>query len=190
MTSKEIQAYLERINSKDPMTCNHCGKAAEYAIRLGHRLGLEDRELKRLGIAAILHDLGKLKVPDEILFKPSALTQEEYEVIKCHPHWGAEMIEEGGSDVDYKEVAEIIKHHHERYDGCGYPLGSPGERNPLLAQIISIADAYDAMTSNRPYRSALSSTYATQILYEERGKQFHPELVDVFVDCLTVEVMQ
>ena len=182
MDSTEIHTYLDKIYSKDPITCQHCGKAAEYARSLGQKLDLTIEEIEQLSEAAFLHDIGKIKVPDDILLKASALTAEEYEVIKCHPSWGAELLEdEAQGDVQRKDVAEIVRYHHERYDGKGYPEGLPGEKIPFFAQIIAIVDAFDAMTSNRPYRSAMSVTKAKGILVEERGKQFHPWLVDQFI---------
>lgn len=179
----EFHLYLDKIHSKDPITGQHCGKAAEYAVCLGQKLDLTAKEIEQLNEAALLHDIGKIKVPDAILLKPSALTAEEYEVIKCHSKWGADIIEDGVTeDIQWKDVViEIIRHHHERYDGKGYPEGLPGEKIPFFAQIISIADAFDAMTSDRPYRSAMLVSEAKRILLEERGKQFHPLLVDQFI---------
>ncbi|HWQ71970.1 MAG TPA: HD-GYP domain-containing protein [Desulfitobacteriaceae bacterium] len=184
MCNTERYLYLDKIHSKDPITGQHCGKAAEYAVCLGQKLDLTTEEIEQLNEAALLHDIGKIKVPDAILFKPSALTDEEYEVIKCHSIWGADIIEDGvPEDRQWKDVViEIIRHHHERYDGKGYPEGLPGEKIPFFAQIISIVDAFDAMTSDRPYRSAMLVSEAKRILLEERGKQFHPWLVDQFVD--------
>lgn len=182
MDRTEIHMYLDKIYSKDPITSKHCGKAAEYARCLGQNLELTTQQIEQLSEAAFLHDIGKLKVPDAILLKPSALTKEEFEVIKCHPGWGAAIIEaEGIGDKKRKTTAEIIRHHHERYDGKGYPAAVSGDKIPLFAQIIAIVDAFDAMTSSRPYRSAMSVSKARGILIEERGKQFHPWLVDQFV---------
>lgn len=180
-------AHLEEIQIKDPVTRNHCGNAAEYAVCLGRKIKLDDPELEQLMLAAILHDVGKVRVPDEILLKPSALTNEEYRIMKCHPDWGAEMIEaRADDDLISLRVAEIIRRHHERYDGLGYPQGLFQEGIPILAQIIAIVDAFDAMTSDRPYRSAMSLTKAREILIKERGKQFHPILVDRFLEGFAV----
>lgn len=187
MFSNEIHAYLEKIHLKDPTTGQHCGKAAKYAVCLGQKLDLTVEELEQLSEAALLHDIGKIKVPDAILLKPTVLTTEEYEIIKSHSQWGAEILgDEAAETAPLKDVVEIIRHHHERYDGKGYPEGLPGEEIPFLAQIISIADAFDAMTSDRPYRSAMLVSKARNILMEERGKQFHPGLVDQFI-MLTIE---
>lgn len=185
MTSRDIIEYMGWIEKKDPLTCNHCSKSAEYAVILGKALSLTAEELVVLSVAAPLHDLGKIKVPDEILIKPATLTDWEYKVIQCHPIWGAEMIlDRAGRNLDWLKVAEIILNHHERFDGCGYPAGITGKEIPFLAQIISIADAYDAMTSDRPYRRAMSEEIALKILQSERGKQFHPELVDEFIKLI------
>lgn len=185
MTGWEIQEYKEKIQSKDPLTSNHCNRAAEYAMVLGKQCSLTFEELEALGLAAVLHDLGKVRIPDEILMKPASLSEEEYCLVKCHPGWGADMIEKDSSDDPKRKfVAEIVRYHHERYDGQGYPEGLRGERIPFLAQIIAIADSFEAMTSDRPYRKALTRNQAFNILNEERGKQFHPELVDRFVQLI------
>lgn len=185
MTSWDMIKYIEWIEKKDPLTCSHCSKSAQYAVFLGKTLSLSADELVVLSIAAPLHDLGKVKVPDEILVKPASLTHEEYKVIQCHPLWGAEMIlDNAGRNLDWLRVAEIILNHHERFDGCGYPAGINGKEIPFLAQIVSIADAYDAMISDRPYRSALPAETALRILQKESGKQFHPELVQEFIKLI------
>ncbi|WP_206811043.1 HD-GYP domain-containing protein [Paradesulfitobacterium ferrireducens] len=183
MDSGQLEDFLGRIRSKDDLTYQHCGKSAEYALRLGEVLNLPPEELARLKTAAMLHDLGKIRVPDEILLKPAALTEEEFSLIRCHPAWGAEMVEEE-DDSHYREVADIIRHHHERYDGMGYPQGLASADIPYLAQIVAIADAYDAMTSDRPYRAALPFNRVQEILVEERGRQFQPELVDRFLEII------
>ncbi len=182
MKCRDIIKFIKWIEEKDPLTCSHCSKSAEYAVFLGKAISLSADDLAVLSIAAPLHDLGKIKVPHEILNKPSSLTKEEYAIIKYHPLWGAEMIlNNGNCNHDWQRVAEIVLNHHERFDGYGYPLGLSNKKIPFLAQIISIADAYDAMTSNRPYRAAMKQEQALGVLQEERGKQFHPELVDEFI---------
>lgn len=182
MKSWDITKFIEWIEEKDPLTRSHCSKSAEYAIFMGKAISLDADDLAILSIAAPLHDLGKIKVPHEILNKPSVLTKEEYDIIKHHPLWGAEMILDNGSKShDWRRVAEVVLNHHERFDGFGYPKGICDKKIPFLAQIISIVDAYDAMTSNRPYRIAMKKEQALGILQQERGKQFHPELVDEFI---------
>jgi len=182
MDGSQIDAYLGQIHMKDPLTGDHCNKAAGYALRLGRELDLSPEELDVLEQAAILHDLGKLKVPDDILLKPSSLTEEEYEVIKCHPVWGADMIATSpGAGPERVDVAQVVRYHHERFDGRGYPEGLTATEIPFLAQIVAVADAFDAMTSDRPYRPALPLQRAREVLLQERGKQFNPDLVDRFV---------
>ncbi len=183
MDSGQLDIYLGKIRSKDDLTYQHCGKSAEYALRLGEVLNLSSQELIQLRTAAMLHDLGKIRVPDEILLKPAALTEEEFSLIRCHPAWGAEMIEQE-ENPQYQDVADIIRHHHERYDGLGYPQGLASAQIPFLAQIVALADAYDAMTSDRPYRAALPHNRVQEILVEERGRQFQPELVDRFLELI------
>ena len=185
MTGWNIIKYMEWMEKKDPLTCHHCSKAALYAIILGKTISLSAEELALLSIAAPLHDLGKLKVPNDILCKPASLTKREYKVIQYHPLWGVELIlDNAGGNLDWLRVAEIVLYHHERFDGGGYPAGLGGKDIPLLAQIVSIADAFDAMTSERPYRAAMSDKQALKILEEEKGKQFHPELVNEFIKLI------
>jgi len=182
MDSRQIEAYLEQIHTKDPVTGDHCNKAAGYALQLGRKLNLSREELDILEQAAVLHDLGKLKVPEDILLKPAPLTRAEYEVIKRHPVWGADLVA-GSAQAGSRrmEVAQVIRYHHERFDGQGYPEGLAADAIPFLAQIVAVADAFDAMTSDRPYRPALPLPRAREVLLQERGKQFNPDLVDRFV---------
>ncbi|AGA70513.1 HD-GYP domain-containing protein [Desulfitobacterium dichloroeliminans LMG P-21439] len=182
MISCKINEYIGWIEQKNPLTSCHCSKSAEYAVLLGRSLTLTNDELAILSIAAPLHDLGKIRVPDEILIKPTSLTAEEFKVIKRHPLWGAEIIfDRADGNLEWLYVAEVILNHHERFDGFGYPAGINGREIPFLSQIISLADAYDAMISNRPYRSAMSKEQALSIIEAERGKQFHPKLAEEFI---------
>jgi putative nucleotidyltransferase with HDIG domain len=175
---------LAKIEQKDFITSSHCSKTSNYALKLGCSVGLNEEELSLLEISATLHDVGKINVPDAILLKPSGLTDEEYEIIKKHSTWGAEIVEEFFEEEKAATLAETIRHHHERYDGAGYPKGLKGEEIPFFSQIISVADAYDAMTSNRTYRKAMEMERAVEILKEEKGKQFHPSLVDAFINMI------
>lgn len=179
---------LAKIEQKDNITSSHCSKTSNYALKIGSSLGLDSEDLSLLEISAALHDVGKIQVPDEILLKPSGLTTDEYEIIKKHSVWGAEIVEKYLTEElrteDTVLLAQTIRHHHERYDGGGYPDGLKGEDIPLLSQIISVADAYDAMTSDRTYRKAMEKEKAVEILRNESGKQFHPSLVDVFINLI------
>lgn len=180
---------LAKIEEKDNITSSHCRKTSDYALTIGCNMGMNEEELSLLEISAALHDVGKLNVPDEILMKPSNLTTDEYEIIKKHSIWGAEIVESFFQEENDSEnttvLVKTIRHHHERFDGGGYPDGLKGDDIPLLSQIISVADAYDAMTSNRTYRQAMQSEEAVEILKKERGKQFHPLLVDLFVSLIS-----
>ena len=148
---------------------------AALARDVGRRLGLRDDELIELEFAARLHDLGKIGVPDQILRKPGPLTQQEWDVMRHHLSWGAEMLSQ---IPGLERVAEIVATHHERYDGAGYPAGLEAEEIPLGARIISACDAYQAMVSNRPYRPALDVQSALRELSDQSGRQFDPDAVD------------
>ncbi|RNC62824.1 MAG: Cyclic di-GMP phosphodiesterase response regulator RpfG [Candidatus Dichloromethanomonas elyunquensis] len=180
---------LAKIKQKDLITSSHCGKTSAYALKLGNTVGLIENDLSLLEVSAVLHDVGKIKVPDEILFKPTTLTVDEYEVIKKHSVWGAEIVgdffKENQIGAGTGDLAEIIRHHHERYDGGGYPDGLKGDYIPFLSQIISVADAFDAMTSDRTYRKAMDKREAAEILKNESGRQFHPSLVEAFIDLIS-----
>jgi putative nucleotidyltransferase with HDIG domain len=166
------------VEAKDGYTEGHCQRIAEMAIGLGIRLGLPEECLVRLSYAAILHDIGKLTVPDAILNKPGPLDPDEFEVMKGHTEAGRRILE--GIEF-FREVARIVEQHHERYDGAGYPHGLSGEAVLLEARIIAVADAYDAMTSARPYRAALAAEEALRRIEAEAGRQFDPEVVAAFL---------
>ncbi len=167
----------EEVESKDTYTYGHCQRVAKYSIMLAEKTGLPDKERKGILVAAFLHDLGKVKIPREILTKPKKLTPDEYLTIMKHPAWGIEMLEL----IEFPwEVKSLILHHQERFDGKGYPDGLEGEDIPLSARIISIADFFDAMTTDRPYRSAMNLNETFSIMKREKGKSLDPELLDVF----------
>ncbi len=133
--------------------------------------------MRVLSISAILHDIGKIAVPEQILDKPAKLTDEEFDIVRKHPRAGADII---SSIPSYDPILAGIIHHHERWDGTGYPDGLKGENIPLFARIICLADVYDALTADRPYRSAWSSNQTIQFLEAQKAKMFDPTLVDVF----------
>lgn len=172
-----IAALSRAFEAKDRYHKGHMEKVAKYAmaiaIELDPRLLLDDS----LRLAAMFHDLGKIAIPDEILHKPSKLTDEEYEIIKTHPEAGEVIL----TPLKFlKKVAKIVRHHQERWDGKGYPDGLKGEEIPLEARIIAVADAFDAMTSNRPYRKAMPVEEAVQEILRNSGTQFDPKVVDAF----------
>src|SRR5689334_2619049 len=173
------------VDARDVYTGSHSQRVADLAARTARRLGLPDEEVELTKLAASLHDLGKLAIPEEILRKPGPLTEPERIVLERHPQIGFRMLESLGVDP----VADWVLHHHERWDGSGYPDGLPGERIPLGARIIFVADAYDAMISDRVYRRRVSPEAAIAELQRCAGTQFDPEIVDAFADELALTEM-
>lgn len=173
-----IQALNKTMEAKDPYTSGHANRVEDYAVGLAEFHGLPFNTVQDIKTAAILHDIGKLGIDDSILNKASKLTQEEYAIIMKHPSIGADII----SNVDFlKKVTKMVKYHHERYDGRGYPEGLVGEAIPIEACILAIADSYDAMTSDRPYRKALTKDEALSEIEKNAGTQFHPVLAEQFI---------
>lgn len=179
-----VRILAAALDARDNYTLNHSTRVANLALCLGRRLGLEENELKELEMACFLHDIGKIRVPDMVLNKPSPLDTEEARLIRRHPEEGAEIL---GLAQSLHKYVPVVLHHHEWFDGSGYPAGLRGDDIPLFAQIVSIADAYDAMTTSRPYRPQRSFKEAIQELEAFRGKQFAPLLTDLFIDALQEE---
>jgi HD-GYP domain-containing protein (c-di-GMP phosphodiesterase class II) len=177
--SAEIAALLAAIEEVDEDTARHSDSVSRLALRVGRRVGLERVDLVELELAARLHDIGKIRVPVEILGKPGALTPTELELVRLHSLWGAEMI---AGIAGLEAVALIVRFHHERYDGDGYPDGLAGERIPLASRIITACDAFHAMTSDRPYRRALPRGRAVRELRVGSGSQFDPLVVEVLLE--------
>jgi len=177
-----IQALAKAIEKKDPYTRDHCDKVREYALKIAHHISLPEEQTHQLEIASILHDIGKIGISMNILQKKTPLSFAEYETIKKHPEIGEEILDEL---PDFEKIRAIIRHHQEKYDGNGYPDRLKGNQIPVEARILSIADAYDAMVSDRPYRQALSFDEAIAELKRHRGIQWDPYFVDVFIDILT-----
>ncbi|MBN8219178.1 MAG: HD domain-containing protein [Spirochaetes bacterium] len=175
----EILLSLTRaIDAKSRWTGGHSGRVAAFALELGEALGLPRRELDALKMAGHLHDIGKLATPESILDKPGALTPEEYAVIKKHPEDGARIV---GPVGDHAELVPGILHHHERWDGKGYPSGLRGEAIPLAARILCIADVWDAISADRPYRAGMPSQKALAFMAENAGAMFDPKILGVFL---------
>jgi len=179
-----VRTLSEMVESKDDYTEGHCQRIAKLATATGTRLGLKESAADTLYYAGLLHDIGKVAVPDAILKKPGRLTEGEFTVIKTHPGVGRRLLE-GLPGLTL--VARIVEQHHERWDGGGYPLGLSGEGIGLEARIISVADAYDAMTTTRPYRDSLGHAEAIRRLRDGAATQFDPTIVDVFLDVVTAQ---
>lgn len=176
-----IKALMSALDAKDHYTAGHCMRVTDYALLLGRAVNLPRERLDILEEAAFFHDIGKIGIPEHILNKKDSLTVEEFEEMKKHPVIGAEIIASTGV---FAEHALLVRLHHERYDGRGYPDGLKGEEIPLEARIMAIADTYDAMTSDRPYRSRMPKEKAIGILRDCRGTQLDAELVDIFIDLI------
>ena len=182
------KAYLEMIETlrftveaKDPYTRGHSDRVSEFSALIGKYMGLADSEIETLRVGGLFHDIGKIGIPDSILLKDSKLTDEEYSEIKNHPSIGAHILCNAKAFVD---ILPIVKHHHERFDGKGYPSKLEGENIPLLARIAAVADTFDAMTSKRTYRNALPIDVVKAEIEKCSGTQFDPEVATVFLDIL------
>ncbi len=176
-----LRVLAMAIDARDSYTLGHSARVALHSLMIGEEIGLNENELGELEIASLFHDVGKLKTPDAILLKNRSLNSVEYDEMRHHPEDGAEILKKVKSLQKY---VEPVKHHHEYYNGEGYPDGLDGDEIPLYAAIISIADTYDAMTSTRPYRKALSKEEACEELEKGAGIQFHPDLVKAFISAV------
>lgn len=172
-----VTALAEAVEKRDPYTGGHVHRVVLYSLLLGHEMGLDEVELERLRIASTLHDVGKIAVPDKVLRKPAPLDETERLVMERHTLDGADIL---SRIPDLKDVLPGVRSHHERLDGRGYPDGLQAEQIPQSARIIAVADTYDAMTSSRPYRAALSHQVAVEEIHRGGGSQFCPEVVDAF----------
>jgi putative two-component system response regulator len=174
------ESFSQSLRLRDPDTAEHSSELLRLGSIIAEAIGLAKDDWK-FTASLLLHDIGKIGIPDSILKKKSALNEEEWKIMKRHPQYGADLIGQHGS---HREVSEIILAHQEHFDGTGYPSGLHGQQIPEIARIIAIVDAYQAMTSERPYRGAMEPTAAVQELIRGRGTQFDPKLVDVFVQGL------
>ena len=182
------QAYLESIKTlrytieaKDMYTRGHSDRVAAYSVLIGKKLSLPENDLKTLEIGGLFHDIGKIGVPDSVLLKEARLTDEEYSQIKQHPNIGVHILSNASI---FDDILPIVEHHHEKYDGSGYPGKLSGNDIPYLARITSIADSFDAMASKRAYRDSLELSTIISEFKRCRGTQFDPELCDLFLDIL------
>ena len=175
---ESIETFTGFIDAKDEYTNGHSNRVADYTRLIAEKMGYEGEDLDRIYYVALLHDCGKIGVPDNILRKPGRLTDEEFEVIKSHTVIGGQILSRFKS---LKDVNEGALYHHERYDGRGYPSGKAGEDIPLIARMICVADSYDAMNSNRVYRKKLTKEDIFAEIEKNKGKQFDPQVADVLV---------
>jgi diguanylate cyclase (GGDEF)-like protein/putative nucleotidyltransferase with HDIG domain len=176
-----IKSLALAIDAKDQYTHQHILRVQRYSLAIAGRMGLDGPELEGLATGALLHDIGKLGVPEYVLLKPGRLTEEEFEKIKKHPEIGAAILD----PVEFPwPVVPVVKSHHERWDGTGYPEGLKGEEIPLIARILAVADVYDAMTSHRSYRNAWPHDKVIEIITTEAGSHFDPIVVDAFLDVV------
>jgi putative nucleotidyltransferase with HDIG domain len=174
-----VKILAEAIDAKDPYTRGHSDRVRKMSIKMGRRLGFNEQQLEALEYGALLHDIGKIGIRDEILQKQGLLSPEEHQYIQVHSLIGASIV--GGIDF-FKDKIPIIRHHHEHFDGTGYPDGLAGEAIPLEARMIAIADAFDAMTSVRPHRSTMPIEDVLRELEQGKGKQFDPTLAGLFLE--------
>lgn len=176
-----VNALVQTVEAKDPYIAGHSQRVTEYSLEIGRYLKLSRKEMEMIRFCGLLHDIGKIGISDSLLNKPSPLREEEYELIKEHPIIGEQIVKE----IKFLELGvPLIRHHHERYDGKGYPDGLEGEKIPLLARILTVADAFDAMVSTRPYRRALTFGEAKKELEQKAGTQFDPRIVKIFCKIL------
>jgi putative nucleotidyltransferase with HDIG domain len=176
-----IRTLAATIDAKDPYTLGHSERVSHLAVQLARKLDFAETEIEYLEYAAILHDIGKIGIEDRILGKKDRLTDEEYDKIKEHPVIGASII---GSIEFLQKCSQTVLHHHERYEGGGYPHGLKGEEIPRTARLLAVVDAYDAMNSDRPYRKKLSENDILEEIERESGKQFDPAIARTFISLI------
>jgi len=179
MNFEMVMALSEALDARDKYTFGHSRRVMEYAVGIAKHLNLPEREIDRLKISALLHDIGKIGISDAILHKDSKMSNKEFAVIQKHTGIGANILKAVGA---FKDLVPIVYHHHERFDGMGYPQGIYGEQIPLYARIIAITDSFDAMTSTRPYRKALHIENALLEIELNGGKQFDPSISNIFIN--------
>ena len=173
-----IEALIGTLEAKDPYTAGHSNRVAAHSLAIGAELGVPGSMLPDLHTGAMLHDIGKIGVVDSVLFKPTRLSEDEFDQIKDHPRSGARINDACNRSAT---VLGIVFHHHERYDGRGYPAGLRGIDIPLAARIVNVADAFDAMTTNRPYGTTKTHAEATIELQDGAGSQFDPQVVAALI---------
>ncbi|MGO4106139.1 HD-GYP domain-containing protein [Paenibacillus sp. YAF4_2] len=181
LRQQSYESLFNTLRMKDSFTVDHCYNVAFYSSLLGEKIGISSADLEQLKLAALLHDIGKLAIPDHILMKPGRLTDEEFDVIRQHPAIGYELLKDL---PEVNDILPIVRWHHERIDGKGYPDGLKGDEIPFLVRIVSLADAFDAMTSTRVYRSSLHVKEVRKQLVTNANTQFDEQLVHQFLDII------
>ena len=176
-----IQVIRQAVEAKDPYTRGHSDRVAEYSVLIAKKLGLSEKDIDTIRIGGLFHDIGKIGVPDVILRKTEKLTNEEFNEIKKHPSTGASILAQASI---FQNIVPIVKYHHERYDGNGYPEKLSGENIPFFARIAAVADTFDAMTSRRTYRDALDLDIVKEEIRKCKGSQFDPQIADIFLDII------
>jgi len=176
-----LQALVAAVDAKDSYTARHSMAVTDYAVATGRRLGLDEQDLKSLERVGLLHDVGKIGTPESILLKPVGLTDEEMQVIREHPEMGGHIVE---TIPFLAHLMPAVRSHHERWDGLGYPDRLKGDAIPLLARILAVADAFDAMTSDRPYRKGMPTSSAAEEMVRSKGIQFDPDVVDALLSAI------
>jgi putative nucleotidyltransferase with HDIG domain len=174
-----LDTLAEVIDHRDPYVLAHSKKVAQYAVGIAKQMGIHPKQVELIRKACLLHDIGKLGIREAILLKTGTLTKEEFQIIKLHPLFGAKILE--ATRVMHRFIP-IVRNHHERYDGKGYPDGLHGQKIPIEARIVALADAVDAMASDRPYRKAMSMNLIIQEIRDKTGTQFDPQVVEAFID--------
>lgn len=177
---KELKNMMKEVEKKDEYTHSHGKRVRDLSFAIGNKAGLTQEEMENLTWAALLHDIGKIDIPDSVLKKPARLTKKEFEMIKKHPLRGSELVK----DTFLGQIATIIEQHHERIDGSGYPHGLKGDEIILEAKIIAVSDSFDAMTSKRPYREAIVVSKALNELKKLAGVAYDEEIVKLLVECI------
>jgi putative two-component system response regulator len=173
-----VIALARTVEARDQYTEKHLHRVADRSVEVARRVGMSDQEVESVRLGGLLHDLGKIAVPDGVLLKPGPLDRSEFALVRKHPEIGAEIVRPLRA---FESPEPVVLHHHERFDGTGYPYGLRGSSIPLAARVVAVADSFDAMTTDRPYRAAMAPLEAFERLEDGRGSQWDPEVVDVFL---------
>lgn len=180
MFIETVSSLAQLIDSRDHSTGLHSERVRTIALAIGNQLNLSEVERQDLSVAAILHDIGKIGIPDDILHKPGKLSVEEFSIIKSHAQIGYDTLK---NMELFREIAKYVRFHHEAFDGSGYPCNLSGNSIPIIAKILCIADVYEALTSDRVYRKAVSYERSLAIMHEGAGKKFDPQVLQAFFKC-------